>query len=54
MRNFIVTAMIIILVTAMFVLFDTVIETGGTTDQFAAVVFVVAGIAIFPAFYNFD
>lgn len=54
MRNFIVTAMIIILVTATFVLFDTIIETGGTMDQFAAVVFVVAGIAISPAFYNFD
>lgn len=54
MRNFIVTAVIIALVTAAFVLFDTIIETGGTLNQFVAVIFVVAGIAISPAFYNFD
>lgn len=54
MRNLIVTAVIITLVTAAFVLFDTIIKTGGTLNQFVAVVFVVAGIGISPAFYNFD
>lgn len=54
MRNFIVTATFIILVTAAFVLFDTIIETGGTLRQFVAVVSVVVGAGIAPAFYKFD
>lgn len=54
MRNFIVTAVIIALVTAMFVLFGTIIETGGNLDQYVTVIFVITGIIISPAFYNFD
>lgn len=54
MRNFIVTAIFIFLVTAAFALFDTIIENGGAIEQYVAVIFVVAGAAISPAFYKFD